>query len=157
VNGGVAGLRCLLCTVLRYKAIDVIRRHDRRGAQNLAASLGSTNEPVSHEPSPDEDLERSFDQEFVHVMLGKLQQIVPAARYRVFYLRMIEERPVADVAELMDMTEADIRLHRHRVQKKFEMLVRLYRGDEILPAPSSGAVTRPGSSPGSFPACESLP
>lgn len=119
-------LTAWLLTVARNRAIDAMRR------QRLApAGLDDrADDLVDDGPGPPEVLDRRATQSCLDRILAELAARGPEVSYQVFYLRTIEGRPGAEVAEALGLTPEQVRFRLHRMTQKFrELLDRSQSGE----------------------------
>jgi RNA polymerase sigma factor (sigma-70 family) len=124
----IEGVRRWLCTLLKHKALDTLRRCARHAAQRLEAPVGSGQ-------SPEDAVQSAWDSDFIRELLDRLREQVPEEHYLVFYLRTMEECPVAQVAHLTGLTAHGVRRISGRVKQRLERLALFYGGKEYRPNP----------------------
>jgi RNA polymerase sigma factor (sigma-70 family) len=101
-----------LYAVVRSKAADFLRR--RYGAPGAAPS--ETPDDRSYRQA--DPLAAHEDQELLCVALARLRAELPEPSYEVLHLRLVEQRPVAEVAEKLGLSAEQVwyRCHRARYQ-----------------------------------------
>ena len=116
--------RTWLYRIVVHKTTDSLRRRRRHIAQPLSVTDrhgAAIPSPIS---DPLSDCECRSDRETVHAVLVLLREQVSPLSYRIFHLRRVEERSVADVAALADLTPEQVRARQCRVEQRFRGLYR---------------------------------
>lgn len=117
--------RTWLYQVVRNKVADHVRRRARHPLKRLPAESSHTAELRSFEPDPAAECESRSEHETLQRLLVTLRGQVSALSYRVFHLRRLEERSVADVAALLGLTAGQVRARQCRTERR---LLELSRG-----------------------------
>jgi RNA polymerase sigma-70 factor (ECF subfamily) len=106
-------------------AMNLVREHWRRKKRRKTADV-----EVDTQPSPEPELmsmELQQRSELLHVALEKL----PASQREVVELHWFQERPYAEVAEIVGTSEGAVRVRAHRAYATLkQLLVSEIRGDE---------------------------
>ena len=100
-------------------AMNLVREHFRRRKRRPETELDEQRAPAAevHERGP---IERRQRAELLYAALAKL----PESQRVVVELHWFEERPFAEVAEIVGSTEGAVRVRAHRAYKKLEELLR---------------------------------
>src|SRR5262249_13401906 len=106
-----------LTTLARNKAADSIRRRSRHPSQPLEE--GDALALLDPVPGPVADCERRWTQARVRGALEGLAERVSECSFRVLYLRYIEGRTVAEIADVVGLTPEQVRLRAHRMKRRF--------------------------------------
>ncbi len=116
--------RTWLYSLVRCKAIDLLRRRNKHAAESLNGQEGTG----LHEPAPDPsaDSERQDEREVVRVVLARLRDEVSECSYQVLHLRWIEGLSVPEVAAALDLTPRQVWFRHHRMKQKFRALFNQY-------------------------------
>jgi RNA polymerase sigma-70 factor (ECF subfamily) len=103
------------------KVRDLLRARRLRQAdsKHLAALRSS-------EPSPEELFDKAWYQAHVRYCLEQVQADVQETTYRAFQLYAIEQRPVGQVCELLNMTPNQLYKIKWRVQQKVAKLMEAF-------------------------------
>src|SRR5437762_10830998 len=102
-QGHGSGLRGWLYTLIRNKALNLIRRKVRHPVQ-LAGDM-EMHEVADRTPGPAKQWEVRWDRELMHLLLAELEKKVSPVNHRLLILRWIEDRPLAEVAQLLNLSE----------------------------------------------------
>lgn len=113
--------RSWIFTLVRTEAIDRARRRKCQPVERIDAGTAATLR--NQETDPVCAYERRLEQETVRRALAELQRRVCPRSYRVLYLRSIEERTVAEVADTLHLTPAQVRYRHHRMKRKIRSLI----------------------------------
>ncbi|MBP3227961.1 MAG: RNA polymerase sigma factor [Bacteroidaceae bacterium] len=115
---GIRNLEVYLFTICRRLAID---RAARKEAANVTFEAAGT-DPADRSALPDETLEQRDRLEWVRRIVATL----PEKQRSVLQLRDIEERTVAETAEILGITPEDVKTTHHRarraIREKLEQL-----------------------------------
>ena len=123
--------RSWLYALVRNKAMDRVRRRARHPVGSLHDAQATGLRDASDQADPTAALEQRWNQELVRTVLGELQKVSSETSYQVFYLRSIEERSVAEVAQAMDLTPAQVRARHHRLRRRFRTMLDLFAGRDL--------------------------
>ena len=121
------GLRGWLYTLVRNKALNVIRRKVRHPVQ-LAGDM-ELREVADRGPGPAEQWEVRWDRELMHLLLARLEKRVSPVNHRLLILRWIEDRPLAEVAQVLKLSEKQVTYRQQRLFRKLRAARALYRGE----------------------------
>jgi len=122
-----SGLRGWLYTLVRNKALNVIRRKVRHPVR-LAGDM-EMHEVADRAPGPAHEWELQWDRELMHSLLAELETKVPPLNHRLLVLRWIEGRPVAEVARLLNLSKKQVKYRQQRLFRKLRAAQALYRGE----------------------------
>lgn len=127
---GRARLSTWMMTLVRNKAVDVIRERSRHALE----SLGDGQWAAAMDPGPDPaaTYERRRAQSHVRDALAQLSGQVSPTSFRVFYLRWIEGRPAAEVAAHLALTPEQVRFRACRMKRKVRELLERSMGPDAL-------------------------
>jgi len=117
-----------LRALVHSKATDLIRRRSRHPTESLDGHaeeglLGRDGDPAT-------TYEHRCLQQLVHDALAKLRHRVSPSDYRLFHLKWIEGRSVAEIASSLNLTPEKVSCRLHRVKQKFRCLIRLCSGSD---------------------------
>src|SRR5260370_4361224 len=135
-----SGLRGWLYTLIRNKALNLFRRKVRHPIR-LTEGM-ERHEVADRAPGPAEQWEVRWDRELMHLLLRELEQKVSPVNHRLLILRWIEDRPLAEVAQLLKLSERQVTYRQQRLFRKLRAARALYRG-EPLGASSDGSTSAP--------------
>ncbi|MBX7168907.1 MAG: sigma-70 family RNA polymerase sigma factor [Pirellulales bacterium] len=120
-----------LYSLVRSRATDLMRRRLRRTAR---LDLGAPTEQVAGPAAePSAEIDRRWHSALVQQVVEQLRGEVSPRNFEVFYLRAIEERSVAEVAERTGSSPEKVRYRHHRMVRKFRDLFLLLTGEEYQP------------------------
>ena len=122
-----SGLRGWLYTLIRNKALNLIRQQVRHPVR-LAGGM-ELQEIADRAPGAAEQWEARWDRELVQLLVAELQKKVSPANYRLLILRWIEGRPLAEVAQLLNLSERQVTYRQLRLFRKLRAALSLYRGE----------------------------
>jgi RNA polymerase sigma factor (sigma-70 family) len=129
------GLRGWLYTLIRNRALNLIRRKVRRPSRQ-AGDLEMRG-VADRARGPAEEWEVRWDRELMQLLLAELEKRVSPVNHRLLILRWIEGRPLADVAQLLKLSEKQVTYRQQRLFRKLRAAQALYRGEPF--GASSGA------------------
>jgi RNA polymerase sigma factor (sigma-70 family) len=122
-----AGLRGWLYIMIRNQALSLIRRKVR---DPLRLANGNEIHGVADpRPGPAEQWQACWDRELLHLLLAELKKKVSAVNHRLLILRWIEDRPLAEVAQLLNLSEKQVTYRQQRLFRKLRAAQALYRGE----------------------------
>lgn len=98
-------------------AMNLVREHYRRKKRRPESALDPAREPAAEEERP--PLERRQRVEAVRAALERL----PASQREVVELHWFEDRPFAEVAEIVGATEGAVRVRAHRAYERLRELL----------------------------------
>jgi RNA polymerase sigma factor (sigma-70 family) len=124
-HGG--GLRGWLYTLVRNKALNLIRQKVRRPVR--LAGDGEMHAVADRTPGPAEEWDSRWDRELMQLLLAELGKKVPPVNHRLLVLRWIEGRPLGEVAQLLNLTEKQVTYRQKRLFRKLRAAHALYRGE----------------------------
>ena len=125
-QGHGSGLRGWLYTLVRNKALNLIRQKVRHPAR-LAGGM-EMHEVADRVPGPAEQWETRWDRELMHLLLADLEKKVSPVNHRLLILRWIEGRPLAEVALTLKLSERQVTYRQQRLFRKLRAALALYRG-----------------------------
>ena len=126
-QGHGSGLRGWLYTLIRNKALNLIRQKVRHPVR-LAGDT-EMHEVPDRAPGPAEEWEVRWDRELMHLLLAELEKKVSPVNHRLLILRWIEDRPLAEVAQLLKLSEKQVTYRQQRLFRKLRAAQALYRGE----------------------------
>ena len=128
-DAGRARLSTWMMTLAHNKAVNVIRRQSRHAIE----SLDDRDVPVATDPraDPAATYERRRTQDEVRGVLDDLAGRVSSSSFLVLYLRWIEGRSTAEVADALELTPQQVRFRTHRMKRKFRELFESTRGPAV--------------------------
>jgi RNA polymerase sigma factor (sigma-70 family) len=126
-RGHGSGLRGWLYTLVRNKALNYIRRKVRDPVR-LGGSM-PVHEVADRTPGPAEQWEARWDRELMQLLLADLKKKISPLNHRLLILRWIEGRPLADVAQLLKLSERQVTYRQQRLFRKLRAARALYRGE----------------------------
>jgi RNA polymerase sigma factor (sigma-70 family) len=103
-----------LFAIVQGKAADQRRSRKRRLVQGTADILETV---TDHRPSPVRALEEG---EMVGLAWGQLRNRLSECNYQVLQLRLVEQRPVAEVAERLGLSHEQVWYRYHRARRELE-------------------------------------
>ena len=137
-QGHGSGLRGWLYTLIRNRALNLIRRKVRHPARPAGGK--QMHEVVDRAPGPAEQWEVRWDRELMQFLLAELAKRVSPVNHRLLILRWIEDRPLAEVARLLKLSEKQVTYRQQRLFRKLRAAQALYRG-EPFGATSEGSTS----------------
>jgi RNA polymerase sigma-70 factor (ECF subfamily) len=108
-----------LFTIVRNKATDIVRRQARR-AEPMTAAI---DHPDRATEDPAHSLARKSEIQSVHAALAALRERTSEKNYQLLHLRHIEGRPVAEVAEVLNITPSQVWAREHRLKRQLRALL----------------------------------
>lgn len=131
--------RSWMYAIVRNKATDLVRRKMRG-----PTTISTLHDAVSlHDTDPKEIWEQRWTQEAIHAVLEQFQSKVSDLTFRVFHMRSIEERDVADVAVAVGLTRDQVRARHHRAHVQFAELFKSLTGEDFQDPAAGAGVSRP--------------
>ena len=134
-----AGLRGWLYTMIRNQALNLIRQKVRRPLK-LTNGM-EVREIADPAPGPAEQWDACWDRELLHQVLADLATKVSPLNHRLLTLRWLEERSLAEVAILLNISEKQVTYRQQRLFRKLRAALAVYRGLPFGPAATSDAMT----------------
>jgi len=116
-------LRTWISTLVRNKAVDLIRRRARRPQEALSDAVRTS--LVDRDNDPVALYERRRLQALMGEALEELARDVPDLSYRVLHLRWFEGRTVREIADALGLTPEQVRFRYHRVKRKLFRLMEM--------------------------------
>ena len=129
--------RAFLLTALKHFLIneaDKSRRQMPPGRRILSLDFGAANSSLSWEPSTDETPERIFDRQWAlslldNVLMRLRDELAAQGKQAFFeackgYLSGEDDRPLAEVAPLLEMSPGAMKVALHRLRKRYRTLLR---------------------------------
>src|SRR5438270_3296289 len=126
-QGHGSGLRGWLYTLIRNKALNLIRQKVRHPVR--LAGDREMHDVLDRAPGPAEQWEARWDRELMHLLLAELEKKVSPVNHRLLILRWIEDRPRAEVARLLKLSEKQVTYRQQRLFRKLRAAQALYRGE----------------------------
>ncbi|MBR4222678.1 MAG: sigma-70 family RNA polymerase sigma factor [Victivallales bacterium] len=115
-NPNIAHFRTLLRTVIQRKAIDILRQR-----------LGCFKKLSNEIPDDNQTLEAQWKEEWRQFLLKianeELREIISNDHYMAFDLYFTQKRPVAEVCEVLGMTQNQVYTIRSRVFKQLQDII----------------------------------
>jgi len=133
-----AGLRGWLYTMIRNQALNLIRQKVRHPLK-LANDL-EIREVADPAPGPAEQWHASWDRELLHQVLADLAKKVSPLNHRLLILRWLEERSLAEVATLLNLSEKQVTYRQQRLFRKLRAALAVYRGEPFGPEAASDPI-----------------
>jgi RNA polymerase sigma factor (sigma-70 family) len=130
----LAGMAAWLSAVVKGKAISLLRRQERRRTRTFTA-LGSAAPDVADlADNPEKLYDAHWRDQRVREVAQELREHVDEISHRIFIMRALDERSVAEVALAFGLTEPAVCARHHRALEKFKVLFKHLAGDayEIL-------------------------
>jgi RNA polymerase sigma factor (sigma-70 family) len=100
--------------IVRGKTADLRRAHSRLAFQENSDTLQAV---IDAHPSPTRNLE---EQEICTLAWGRLRQSLSPCNLQVLHMRLMEDRPVAEVADKLGLTHEQVWYRYHRARKEVE-------------------------------------
>ena len=122
-----AGLRGWLYALIRNQALNFIR-HKVRHPLQLAGSLEMC-WVADPGPDPAQQWQACCDRELMHVLLADLAKKVSPLNHRLAILRWLEDRSLAEVALLLNISEKQVTYRQQRMFRKLRSALAVYRGE----------------------------
>ena len=126
------GLRAWLYTVVRSKAMDLLRKKQRTAAESLSDIVEKGQEPSGREPDPASHFERDWEDAVLHTVLAELRPSISDTNYRLLRMRLLKGLDVATVASELDLKPDQVRYRQHRVLKKVKARLSVYIGENLI-------------------------
>jgi len=102
--------------IVRGKTADLHRSHRRRPLQEKTAALQNV---ADDHPSPDGIVEEI---ETFALVCAQLKQRLSGCNYQILQMRLVEERPVAEVADELGLTHEQVWYRYHRARREAEQI-----------------------------------
>jgi RNA polymerase sigma factor (sigma-70 family) len=122
-----SGLRGWLYTLVRNRALNHIRQKVRHPVR-LAGAMELC-DVADRAPGPAAEWEVRWDRELMQLLLADLEKKVSPVNHRLLVLRWIEDRPLAEVAKLLKLSEKQVTYRQQRLFRKLRAAQALYRGE----------------------------
>jgi len=122
-----SGLRGWLYTLIRNMALNVIRQKVRHPVR-LDGGI-EMHEVADRSAGPAEQWEVRWDRELMRFLLAELEKKVSPVNHRLLVLRWIEDRPLAEVAQILKLSEKQVTYRQQRLFRKLRAARALYRGE----------------------------
>ncbi len=103
-----------LYTIVQSKAADSRRSRQRYLSQGILPILDSV---ADHRPNPGQ---ASEEREMIDLVWDRLSQKLSRTTILVLQLRLVEERPIAEVAKILGLSQEQVRQRCHRARQKLE-------------------------------------
>jgi RNA polymerase sigma-70 factor (ECF subfamily) len=129
-----SGFPAWLAKVVHDKVVDRLRSRARHPTGNLDALRGAREEPVGREPDPAVAAERSCDGAVLRAVLDDLWLQLSERNFQILQLHFWEGRPVAEIADLLGLTPAEVSARQHRLLRKVRDRLLQRCGEDIRPA-----------------------
>ncbi len=94
-------------------------------------------EEIDYPPEVDRIYMDEWRDFLLQKVIGDLKQIVDTETYQVFYMSVVQERPIRDVAAVTRKTPNNIYVIRYRCLRKLRQLVQSYSQREAAPPDSN--------------------
>jgi RNA polymerase sigma factor (sigma-70 family) len=105
-----------LYQIVRGKAADLHRSHKRRFFLGNADTLQTVRDT---RPSPDRAME---EEELATVAWDQLKRRLSECNFQVLKMRLVEQRPVAEVAEKLGLSNEQVWYRYHRARRELEVI-----------------------------------
>ena len=134
---GRPGLRAWLYTIVRSRAVDVLRRNTRESGGEMVRKPGLTDsatlpsEPVDPEWSTSDSYDREWKTALVRTLVAELQREVSERNARLLEMRLVEGRGVTAVAAALGLTPEQVWYRQHRLLKKLRARAALFVGGQL--------------------------
>ncbi len=133
-----AGLRGWLYTMIRNQALNLIRQKVRHPLK-LASGM-EIRDFADPGPGPAEQWDACWDRELLHQVLADLAKTVSPLNHRLLTLRWLEERSLAEVAILLNISEKQVTYRQQRLFRKLRAALAVYRGEPFGADPASDPI-----------------
>lgn len=134
-RGNRSGLRAWFSKLVRSKVADMVRSKARRPAESLDGAFEPGMDPVSSEADPVLAFEANWDQEMRQAVLAKLmddlQQEQSPTNRLLLQRRLVESRPVADVAAELGLTVGEVWSRQHRLKVHIRARIAFFKGESF--------------------------
>ena len=131
-----------LLTVTQWKIADQVRKRD-----NVAVRLSGAGETSALLCA---DMQAIWDEEWrahlLHTALSRLKRRVQPAHYEMYYLHVIKEQSVKEVARTLRVNAAQVYLAKHRVGAALKLELKRTEEERIFPAKPDARVKSEKSS-----------
>jgi RNA polymerase sigma factor (sigma-70 family) len=134
-----SGLRSWLYRIVRAKAIDLIRRQARCRVLALDHVVGDEQEPACWEAEPTTVLERHGREALGRDLVERLRRESSELSFRVFVMRILEERSVDETAATLDLSSEQVWYRQYRQVRRLRALAQLYTDEAIGDSPPGEA------------------
>jgi DNA-directed RNA polymerase specialized sigma24 family protein len=122
-----------LYRVVRNKAIDKVRRKARHPQVRFETALQRKQEPEDLSGGPVTLLSGFDDVAMMRSILEELRRREPKTNYRLVELLWLEERPGAEVAEILRLTLNKVKCRKNRLLKKLRILINEHNRKLLAP------------------------
>jgi RNA polymerase sigma-70 factor (ECF subfamily) len=140
---GASGFRSWLYRIVRAKAVDLMRRRGRRRVVALDHVVRDEQEPACWEAEPTTRLERQGQEAAALALVERLRQESSALSFRVFAMRVLEERSVEETAVALDLTAEQVWYRQYRLLRRLRALARLGADEAAGDTPPGEAAPGP--------------
>jgi RNA polymerase sigma factor (sigma-70 family) len=130
-NENRPGLRAWLYALISHKAVDLVRRKVHQGPEAQCTSSRSMEELISHEPDPSKALEQRWQRELIVCVLARLCRQMSDDGSQLLKLRLVEGRPVPEVAAALGLTAEQVWSRQHRLVQKLRVSLALVAGEHF--------------------------
>jgi RNA polymerase sigma factor (sigma-70 family) len=125
------GLRAWLYTLVRSRAIDLVRRNAKHAAERLSDTMQKGQEPASNVLDPQTEYERRWELAMLDILLHELRSRVSATDHRIVVMRLTQGASVEEVATELHLTREQVRYRHHRALKKLRLQHATYTGEQF--------------------------
>jgi RNA polymerase sigma factor (sigma-70 family) len=122
-----------LFNIVRGKAVDLHRSHHHPLWQDASDRLQSV---PDHRPRPGDTLE---EEEMVRLALEQLRTRLSDRSFQVLYLRLVDQRPVTEVAEMLGLSHEQVWYRYHRARRELEAIGSALATGQRSPSPVDDA------------------
>jgi RNA polymerase sigma factor (sigma-70 family) len=119
-----------LYQIVRSKAADLLRSHKHRFFQGNSDTLQAV---TDNRPSPEQALEH---EEQATIAWDELRRRLSECNFRVLTMRLVEQRPVAEVAEKLGLSNQQVWYRYHRARRELEEIGSALARDQRSPHPN---------------------
>ena len=126
-SGRPGSFRRWLHTIVRHKAIDLLRRKKRHPTRSLAMVFDDAEQPIDPGPDPADAYERCWTRELVSSVLDILRVTDPDTR--LLEMRVLEGQSIQQIAVASARPPQHVRTRIHRVTKRLGKAVEYFLGE----------------------------
>ena len=130
-HGERSGLRAWLHTLVRCKAADLVRAKVRRATESLDQALEAGDEPASLDSDPARIVEAKWQLAVLDSVMEGLQEEETRPNRLIVQRRLIERRPVAEVAAELGLTAEEVSYRQHSLVEKIRVRVAFLTGEPL--------------------------
>jgi RNA polymerase sigma-70 factor, ECF subfamily len=109
------GFRAWMTTLIRNKAVDLLRQKGRHPTEDLPKNDQERADP---DADPTRPLEKSWRREVLATVLKNLRTQIGEANFSILYLHYWQDRSTAEIAAQLGFTQAQTKARLHRLLQK---------------------------------------